>query len=110
MTYPADEDECADKLYASIPHISDGFVLDEDSQKCITGGSGRDACTVSIEHSGNSNSTLIVTFVTTMETKFKVEFVMPMTIVNHMKELLISQMIDFTLSRGLYKTVKRTKV
>lgn len=47
VTYPADKDECADKLYASIPNISDGFVLDEDSQKCIAGGYGRDACTVS---------------------------------------------------------------
>lgn len=45
VVYPTDEEECADKLYASIPHISDEFVLNEDSQKCISGGHGRDACT-----------------------------------------------------------------
>lgn len=47
MVYPTDKEECADKLYASIPNISDEFTLDEDSQKCISGGYGRDACTVS---------------------------------------------------------------
>lgn len=47
MTYSKEEEECADKLYASIPHISDEYVLDPDSQKCIVGGQGRDACTVS---------------------------------------------------------------
>ncbi|MPC18133.1 Tryptase-2 [Portunus trituberculatus] len=45
VTYSSEEEECADKLYASIPHISDEYTLDPDSQKCIVGGYGRDACT-----------------------------------------------------------------
>ena len=47
VTYSSDEEECAAKLYASIPHVSDDYALDPDSQKCIIGSYGRDACTVS---------------------------------------------------------------
>lgn len=45
MTYSSEESECAEKLYASLPHLSDDYALDPDSQKCIFGAEGRDACT-----------------------------------------------------------------
>ncbi|KAK3881346.1 hypothetical protein Pcinc_014218 [Petrolisthes cinctipes] len=43
VTYLTAED-CEDKLYATLPKVHDDFVLDEDLQRCITGGYGRDAC------------------------------------------------------------------
>ncbi|XP_071545974.1 phenoloxidase-activating factor 2-like isoform X2 [Panulirus ornatus] len=43
VTYNSDE-ECANKLYESLPKVGDSFALDIDTQKCIVGGYGRDAC------------------------------------------------------------------
>ncbi|XP_068208067.1 phenoloxidase-activating factor 2-like [Palaemon carinicauda] len=43
VTY-ALEKECTSRLYASIKNLDDKFILDTDSQKCILGSYGKDAC------------------------------------------------------------------
>ncbi|XP_064077834.1 uncharacterized protein LOC135195524 isoform X2 [Macrobrachium nipponense] len=43
VTY-ALEKECTSRLYASLKDLDDKFTLDTDSQKCILGAYGKDAC------------------------------------------------------------------